>query len=167
MQNDLDIIWRICPIADFFEVSTAGDVRLITRKRMIKPCNNGNGYLYVTKVFSYKKRKHYYVHRLVAATFLDNPDNLPEVNHKDGNKQNNNVTNLEWCTRSGNKLHAYRIGLQKPSDKQREVARQNAIRALPSMREGWKKWYSTEDGRKKCIEHAKENLNLINEKRRM
>lgn len=53
-----------------------------------------------------------YVHRLVALTFLDNPDNLPCVNHKDGDKLNNFVENLEWCTYSQNNQHAYDIYLK-------------------------------------------------------
>ncbi len=50
-------------------------------------------------------------HRIVAITFLDNPNNLPEVNHKDGNKSNNNVDNLEWVSREENQLHAFATGL--------------------------------------------------------
>ena len=53
------------------------------------------------------------MHRLVAQTFLLNPDNLPCVNHKDGNKLNNSVGNLEWCTRSENARHSFQMGLQK------------------------------------------------------
>lgn len=53
------------------------------------------------------------VHRLVAKAFLPNPYNLPEVNHIDGNKSNNSVSNLEWCDNSHNKYHAYKSGLRR------------------------------------------------------
>lgn len=54
-------------------------------------------------------KKSYAVHRLVAMYFLENPDNLPEVNHKDGNKANNSLENLEWVSRSENQIHSSRI----------------------------------------------------------
>lgn len=61
------------------------------------------------------KRKVYYrtIHRLVAETFIANPGNLPHVNHKDGNKLNNNVDNLEWVTPRENTLHAHSTGLHR------------------------------------------------------
>lgn len=57
-------------------------------------------------------RKNKNVHRIIAETFIRNPNNLPCVNHKDGNKLNNSVDNLEWCTHSENTMHSYRTGLQ-------------------------------------------------------
>lgn len=59
-------------------------------------------------------RTHFSIHRLVATYFVPNPDNKPVINHKDGDKQNNNDWNLEWATRSENDLHAYATGLRKP-----------------------------------------------------
>lgn len=58
-------------------------------------------------------RKNRNVHRLIAETFIPNPNNLPCVNHKDGNKLNNSVNNLEWCTYSENTTHAYLTGLEQ------------------------------------------------------
>jgi hypothetical protein len=82
----------------------------ITKEKILKPQKMGNGYL---RVSLYKKKKccNKAIHTLVAKAFIPNPLNLPEVNHKDGNKHNNNVTNLEWCTDSYNKLHAFKTGL--------------------------------------------------------
>ena len=58
-------------------------------------------------------RKNHNVHRVIAKTFIENPNNLPCVNHKDGNKLNNKVDNLEWCTHSENVKHAYCNGLER------------------------------------------------------
>lgn len=58
------------------------------------------------------RKKMYQIHRLVAKHFISNEINLPQVNHKDGNKLNNNVENLEWCNNSSNQKHAWKNGLQ-------------------------------------------------------
>ena len=67
------------------------------------------------------KQRTFRVHILVARAFIPNPENKPEVNHIDGNKKNNKVNNLEWNTRSENELHAYKNGLAKPSNKQKQA----------------------------------------------
>lgn len=74
--------------------------------KYLKPYSNGLGYLAV-KLRKNGKRKQYYVHRLVAITYLPNENNLPDVNHIDGNKLNNDVTNLEWVSKSENLKHAF------------------------------------------------------------
>ncbi len=68
------------------------------------------GYFQVN-TYSHSKQKTFLVHRLVAILYIPNPSNLPEVNHKDGNKLNNNDWNLEWCTRSENIKHGIDTGL--------------------------------------------------------
>ena len=71
----------------------------------LNPEETKKGYLRVDLYDENGKRKHFKVHRLVAQAFIENPDGKPQVNHKDGNKHNNSVTNLEWVTDSENKDH--------------------------------------------------------------
>lgn len=93
-----------------YEVSNTGIVVSLRRNRKVmKPYRMPNGYLHValTSDKCYSLR----IHRLVAEAFVLNPDSLPEVNHIDGNKENNNDWNLEWTNRSNNMLHALASGL--------------------------------------------------------
>lgn len=72
--------------------------------------NDAYGYKYITLKHS-PNRKNYKVHKLVALVFINNSELKPDVNHKDGNKTNNHVNNLEWVTKSENMKHAVKIGL--------------------------------------------------------
>ena len=72
------------------------------REKMLTPCDNGKGYLYVTLRGESGKRKHFYVHRLVAETFIDNPCGCKYINHLDFDTKNNQVDNLQWCTQKEN-----------------------------------------------------------------
>jgi hypothetical protein len=71
---------------------------------------HSGGYLMAVLTTHSKKRMRY-IHRLVAQTYIPNPHSLPEVNHKDGNKKNNHVSNLEWVTRKQNAKHAKKLGV--------------------------------------------------------
>lgn len=93
------IEWRPVPgYEGFYEVSNSGQVKSIYRyKKILKPMISNTGYERVD-LFKNKVRKQFSVHRLVAMAFIDNKDKKPFVNHKDENKRNNNVDNLEWVT---------------------------------------------------------------------
>ena len=99
-----------------YEVSSHGNVRSLYRgRRHLKPAVNRSGYQNVV-LYSDEdgKPKTQAVHRLVAIAFVPNPNQLPWVNHIDGDKLNNSVSNLEWCSPSYNNKHAVVAGLKKP-----------------------------------------------------
>ncbi len=108
-----------------------GDILNIFTNKILKGSIGENGYKYY-RLSKNNIKKMFYAHRLVAENFLENKDNLPVVNHKDGNKLNNNVDNLEWVTYSKNVEHAYSNKLIK-SSREREYYKED----LPN--ETWKK----------------------------
>lgn len=103
-----------------YQISDKG--RIFTKRRLdgnriiygreLHPQITEDGYLKVGLTKN-SETKRFYVHRLVAQHFIKNPQNLPQVNHKDGNKFNNNVSNLEWCTKSQNQEHAVKNSLMQ------------------------------------------------------
>ena len=94
-----------------YSVTKDGKVFSYNINNFLSPFKSG-GYLRVGLLKENKVKK-YLIHRLVAEAFIVNPNNCPIVNHKDGNKHNNNVSNLEWCTYSQNQKHAYDLDLCK------------------------------------------------------
>lgn len=107
-----------------YQVSPDGRVFSLVTNKWLKPRNAGAGYQ-VVMLYKDKKGKNFYVHRLVAEAFLDQVDGKNCVNHIDGDKTNNCVSNLEWTTYSENMFHANAIGLHTGSEKQKAAAREN------------------------------------------
>lgn len=121
-------IWKdITGFEGCYQISNFGNVRRLDTKilfkgtlsirkgREIKTTLNSDKY--PTVVLCWKSlRKTHSVHRLVAMGFIPNPENLPQVNHKDGNKQHNHFNNLEWISPGGNQRHAYEMGLKSHSE---------------------------------------------------
>ena len=116
---------------DVYVSSCGGCVIDNETERAYKIQKSKLGYCQVQKTIN-GKRKTLLIHRLVAKAFIPNPDNLPEVNHKDGNKANNQSFNLEWCTRRQNAKHAVDSGLwhKKLGQKYRKPERDAEMKAL-------------------------------------
>lgn len=101
-------------VNDTYSISDNGEFRNDTSNKTLKPEIHHKGYLRIS-AHGVKPR---FIHRLVAIHFIPNPDNLPQVNHIDGDKLNNNVSNLEWCTNKENSYHYYsKHGYNMPNAK--------------------------------------------------
>lgn len=110
MQNILDGHRWIKGYENLYSVSSGGKVYSYKERRYLKPDYTFKGYLRVD-LYNRTIRKHKRLHRLVAEAFIPNPCNYPQVNHLDGDKNNNTVSNLEWCTNLENNRHARKLGL--------------------------------------------------------
>lgn len=99
--------WRKIKGFEHYSISNKGEVKNASG-HTVKPFRTNGGYLQI-HLFNDGERTKKYIHRLVAETFVKNPKKLPEVNHKDGDKMNNSVDNLEWCSRTSNLIHSYYV----------------------------------------------------------
>lgn len=106
-------LWKDIPnFEGLYQVSNLGKVKSFRRspkfgcqpEYILNPSTSENGYANVT-LYDGKSRHKFLVHRLVANSFIPNPDNLPQINHKDENRLNNRVDNLEWCTAEYNNAY--------------------------------------------------------------
>lgn len=106
-------LWKTIEGYPDYRISDRG--RVISLKgdipRFLNPATDTHGYLKVSLSENSKCDHNCRIHKLVAAAFIPNPENKPEINHIDGNKTNNHVSNLEWVTRSENSRHAFKTGL--------------------------------------------------------
>lgn len=131
----MEEIWKdIEGYEGLYQVSNMGRIKSLERykenhgklqkvEEKIKTINIKNsGYQFV-QLYKNNKYKNLMVHRLVAQAFIPNVNNKPQINHIDGNKLNNNVTNLEYCTNSENNKHAWNTGLKQCTEKLKEATR--------------------------------------------
>jgi len=122
METKIEEIWKdVVGYEGYYQISRFGQVKRVSQDKKTRRIRNKyipplkktigtTGYYHVHLAVD-KNHKNYRVHRLVAAAFIPNPENKPCINHIDGNKLNNHVSNLEWCTMKENSQHAVRIGL--------------------------------------------------------
>lgn len=141
----MEEIWKEIKGHNNYQISNLGRIKSLNYKRsqkerILKPSIFNNGYYMIT--LNGKKKL---IHRLVAETFIPNPENKPVVNHKDNNKLNNNVENLEWCSHKENTIHAVKIGVYKSRDKMLSVVKPRAKTVLQFDLEGnlLNKFYGT------------------------
>ena len=112
--------YHILEINPKYIISNKGFViSLVGKFHLLHTRKDKNGYIqYYIRDINTGKRRDYKAHRLVAEAFIDNPSNYKCVNHIDGNKINNHIENLEWCTHLQNNIHAYKNGLNKSKKRQ-------------------------------------------------
>ena len=144
LMEQIEVWKQVIGYEGQYEVSNMGRLRYVPKTVMVfrkdtsrshavsikgKTSNgaaNSKGYVYV-KLQRDRKRQSVKMHRLVALHFIPNPNNLPQVNHIDGDKKNNKAVNLEWCNNSHNIKHAYSSGLMN-----RKGERQNTCKIKES-----------------------------------
>lgn len=105
-------LWKEYPGSKEYLISSYGRVKTAKTGRILTPCVDARGYERIA-LFKHDRNRRFKVHRLVAETYIPNTENKPQVNHKDGNKRNNRVDNLEWATNAENFEHSVQNDLRK------------------------------------------------------
>ena len=158
-----------------YQVSNLGRVKSLnynhtSREKILKAREDKVGYLYLN-LYKNNKRKTHKVHRLVAQAFIENPNNYPQVNHKDENKSNNRVENLEWCTHRYNLNYGTRNQRASEKMKSREFTEEHKNKISNTQKRNGKnkgskhpkarKVQCITTGRKfNCIKEAAEYYNI-------
>jgi len=145
-----------------YSITQDGKIWSFPRKyckgKWLKPARDELGYLSIT-LCKNNQPKGFSVHRLVAQTFIPNPENKPEVNHKDCNPSNNNLENLEWCTYKENSQHASRMG--------RLICSEETRRKMSVARKGRKLPPRSEETRRRISEANKGRIFSEEHKRKL
>lgn len=136
--------WRKVKDFNLYSVSDQGNIRNDKTGRILKGGLDTYGYpqVILCKNGSRINRK---IHRIVAETFISNPDNKPQINHIDGDKTNNEVSNLEWCTNQENQNHFWRVLDNDTHKKNRSISHKN--KGLLSENPNAKSVIRLEDGK--------------------
>lgn len=126
MKKEAEIWLDIPGYENIYQASNCGRIKSLQRmvnnnggarfinERIMRPCLDYHGY-YRLELSNLGIRRKYFVHQLIAVTFLPNPNNYKIINHKDGKKINNKPNNIEWCDYSHNEKHSYRVLGKKPT----------------------------------------------------
>lgn len=126
---DANEIWRASSI-EGYEVSSMGRVRNSVTGYVTRGIDNGNGYKRILRRQGARKVG-FYVHRLVGDAFIPNPENLPTINHKNFDRSDNRVDNLEWCSYQGNNQHCRHFS---KAQKRRQGVRGLTLSEVEQMR---------------------------------
>lgn len=116
-SETMKLIWKKIEEFPKYEASNFGQIRNRTTKNLIKPRLAGQGKYFAVALRKEGKTYQRYIHRLVAQVFIPNPNNKYSVNHIDGNRYENKITNLEWASGTEQNNHAYSIGLKSAGEK--------------------------------------------------